>query len=241
MNPLADRDVLILGLGASGLAMACWCANAGARVQVWDSREDPPQAAALRERCPQVQRIGGELLADRVHGLHGVFKSPGLAPHDARIAPLWEAAGAAGVRRGGELDLFVMALAQLKDETGYAPRLIAVTGTNGKTTTTALTALLVERAGRSVVAAGNIGPTLMDTLAARRVDGELPEVWVLELSSFQLADLAAPPPEPPALPLASALPPPPPPSAVNQVPKTESKPFRLVEPPAPMVIPTTRG
>ena len=192
MNPLADRDVLILGLGASGLAMACWCANAGARVQVWDSREDPPQAAALRERCPQVQRIGGELLADRVHGLHGVFKSPGLAPHDARIAPLWEAAGAAGVRRGGELDLFVMALAQLKDETGYAPRLIAVTGTNGKTTTTALTALLVERAGRSVVAAGNIGPTLMDTLAARRVDGELPEVWVLELSSFQLADLAAP-------------------------------------------------
>ena len=191
MNTLADRDVLILGLGASGLAMACWCAHAGARVQVWDSREDPPQAAALAERCPQVRRIGGELDAGRLQGLHAVFKSPGLAPHDARVAPLWEAAAAAGLQRGGELDLFVMALAQLKAEAGYAPRVIAVTGTNGKTTTTALTALLVERAGRSVAAAGNIGPTLMDTLAARRDAGDLPEVWVLELSSFQLADLAA--------------------------------------------------
>ena len=92
----------------------------------------------------------------------------------------------------GELDLFVAALADLKAERGYAPQLLAITGTNGKTTTTALTALLVERAGRRVAVAGNIGPTMLDTLAAA-LDADaaaepapLPEVWVLELSSFQL-------------------------------------------------------
>ena len=72
--------------------------------------------------------------------------------------------------------------------------MIAVTGTNGKTTTTALTALLVERSGRRVAAAGNIGPTMLQTLAdaidagpAESLRERLPEVWVLELSSFQLA------------------------------------------------------
>ncbi len=78
-------------------------------------------------------------------------------------------------------------------ERDYAPKLIAITGTNGKTTTTALTALLVERCGKRVALAGNIGPTMLDTLAAALdavTDDDtpepLPEVWVLELSSFQL-------------------------------------------------------
>ena len=86
----------------------------------------------------------------------------------------------------GELDLFARALADLKAERGYAPQVLAITGTNGKTTTTALTALLVERAGRRVAMAGNIGPTMLDTLARARRSTTLPEVWVLELSSFQL-------------------------------------------------------
>ena len=75
----------------------------------------------------------------------------------------------------------------------YAPKVIAVTGTNGKTTTTALTALLVERSGSRVAVAGNIGPTMLQTLAdaidagpAETLRDRLPEVWVLELSSFQL-------------------------------------------------------
>ncbi|MDR2852592.1 MAG: hypothetical protein LBV61_06010, partial [Burkholderiaceae bacterium] len=71
-------------------------------------------------------------------------------------------------------------------ETGYAPAILAVTGTNGKTTVTSLTGLLVERAGKSVAVAGNIGPTLLDTLSERIDANALPEVWVLELSSFQL-------------------------------------------------------
>jgi UDP-N-acetylmuramoylalanine--D-glutamate ligase len=67
---------------------------------------------------------------------------------------------------------------------------LAVTGTNGKTTVTALTGQLVERAGKAVALAGNIGPTLLDTLARLDARG-LPEVWVVELSSFQLATAAA--------------------------------------------------
>ena len=75
---------------------------------------------------------------------------------------------------------------QPKPSTGYAPAVLAITGTNGKTTVTALTGQLVERAGKTVAVAGNIGPTLLDTLAARIDAQDLPDVWVLELSSFQL-------------------------------------------------------
>jgi UDP-N-acetylmuramoylalanine--D-glutamate ligase len=73
---------------------------------------------------------------------------------------------------------------------GYRPRVLAITGTNGKTTVTSLTGLLVERAGLSVAVAGNIGPTLLDTLTAALEQGPLPQVWVLELSSFQLDEVS---------------------------------------------------
>ena len=79
-----------------------------------------------------------------------------------------------------------MALQALRRTHGYAPALLAVTGTNGKTTVTALTAHTLAHAGRTVAMAGNIGPTLLDTLAAHIDAGTLPQVWVLELSSFQL-------------------------------------------------------
>jgi UDP-N-acetylmuramoylalanine--D-glutamate ligase len=172
--------------------MARWCMRCGAVVRVWDSRENPPQADALQEACAGVPLVSGELGAAQLQGVQRVLKSPGLAPHDARIQALVRAARAQGIVVQGELDLFMQALAELKSQRGYAPQLLAITGTNGKTTTTALTALLVERAGRRVAAAGNIGPTLLDTLAAAldAQDAELPEVWVLELSSFQLADAA---------------------------------------------------
>ena len=195
MQALAGLHVLILGLGQSGLAMARWCARWGAQVTVWDSREQPPQAQALAEQEPAAKLIGGPLPPDDLQGPQGrlaavqwVLKSPGLAPQDPAIAPLLEAARVKGLRVSGELDLFAQALAALKASQGYAPQVLAITGTNGKTTTTALTALLVERAGRTAVAAGNIGPTMLDTLAERLDAGTLPQVWVLELSSFQLHD-----------------------------------------------------
>jgi UDP-N-acetylmuramoylalanine--D-glutamate ligase len=184
MSWLQDLPVLILGLGDSGLAMARWCARGGARVVVWDSRQPAPHAATLAAEMPQATLLGGELHAGHLQGLQLVLKSPGLAPGDARIASLLQEARDTGIAVLGELDLFVRALAELKADRGSAPQVLAITGTNGKTTTTAMTALLVERAGKRVATAGNIGPTLLDTLTARLDD--LPEVWVLELSSFQL-------------------------------------------------------
>jgi UDP-N-acetylmuramoylalanine--D-glutamate ligase len=185
-TPLRDQQVLVLGLGESGLAMARWAARCGALVRVWDSRESPPGAAALREQLPQVALLGGTLDDAALQGVQLLLKSPGLGPRDLRIAPALQWAQAHAVPVAGELALFVQALEALRVERDYAPHILAVTGTNGKTTTTAMTAVLVERAGRSVVAAGNIGPTMLDTLARLLDDGALPQVWVLELSSFQL-------------------------------------------------------
>ncbi|NRF71519.1 UDP-N-acetylmuramoyl-L-alanine--D-glutamate ligase [Aquincola sp. S2] len=174
MKFLKGRSVLVLGLGESGLAMARWCARCGADVAVWDSREAPPQLAALQSQLPAVRFFSGELPPEQLRDVHLVLKSPGLAPGDARIAPLLAAARATGVRIAGELDLFAHALADLKEERGYAPKVLAITGTNGKTTTTAMTALLVERAGKRVGMAGNIGPTMLDTLAGALDQEPLP-------------------------------------------------------------------
>ena len=183
MKHLQGLPVLVLGLGDSGLAMARWCARWGAAVRVWDSREAPPQRAALGDAGAF---FGGTLTAESLGDARLVLKSPGLAPHDPRIAPVLDAAARAGIAVQGELDLYVRALADLAAERGYAPALLAVTGTNGKTTTTAMTALLVEGAGRRVAMAGNIGPSMLTTLGEALDSSELPEVWVLELSSFQL-------------------------------------------------------
>jgi len=165
MNHLRGVSVLVLGLGESGLAMARWCASHGASVHVWDSREQAPQDAALAEHVPHAQRLSGALADDALHGVQLVLKSPGLAPTDERIAALLHTARQTGVPVQGELDLFARALADLKDARGYAPKVIAITGTNGKTTTTSMTAQLIARADKRVAVAGNIGPTMLQTLA----------------------------------------------------------------------------
>jgi UDP-N-acetylmuramoylalanine--D-glutamate ligase len=165
MDYLRGASILVLGLGLSGLAMARWCARFGAHVRAWDSRDLPEQGAELLAHVPQAQWLRGELTDAAFAGVKLVLKSPGLAPTDARIAgPLMRAAET-GMLVQGELELFAHALADLKAQRGYAPHVLAITGTNGKTTTTALTALLIERTGQRVAVAGNIGPTMLDTLA----------------------------------------------------------------------------
>ena len=186
-QPLLGQNILILGLGASGLAMARWCARTGAAsITVADTREAPPQLVALQKEMPQVRFVAGPFEATLVEGqnLHAVYRSPGLSPEV--IAPVLIAMKSSDTWAGGELCLYSHALQALQASRAYAPTVLAITGTNGKTTVTSLTGQLVAHAGKSVAVAGNIGPTLLDTLAAHLDANTLPEVWVLELSSFQL-------------------------------------------------------
>jgi UDP-N-acetylmuramoylalanine--D-glutamate ligase len=187
LQPLLGQNILVLGLGVSGLAMARWCVQTGAaRVTVADTRAAPPQLTTLQQELAQVHFVAGEFHAGLVEGqgLQAVYCSPGLSPE--AIAPVVDAARAAGITVGGELSLFAMALQALRSARGYAPAVLAVTGTNGKTTVTSLTGQLFADAGKAVAVAGNIGPTLLGTLLLHLAANTLPEVWVLELSSFQL-------------------------------------------------------
>jgi UDP-N-acetylmuramoylalanine--D-glutamate ligase len=196
---LQGQHVLILGLGASGLAMARWCARAGAEVTVADTRELPPQLHALQAEWSAVRFVSGPFAANLVEGtsVRAVFRSPGLAPDV--VAPVVEAARAIGLWQGGELSLFAAALGDLKNDYGYAPQVLAITGTNGKTTVTSLTGQLVERAGKTVKIAGNIGPTLLDTLAQAVVQAQ--EVVAQQAQEQALADA----PQEAAMPSAEAV------------------------------------
>jgi UDP-N-acetylmuramoylalanine--D-glutamate ligase len=187
MDHLKDLHVLILGLGSSGLAMARWCASHGGRVTVADTRAQPPGLDDLIRDVPSAQFKHVEYWsAELVEGsdIRAVCRSPGLSP--VKIAPTVGASRVMGMSVWSELDLFWMGLQSLKATQHYEPQVLAITGTNGKTTVTSLTGQLVERAGKTVAVAGNIGPTLLDTLNAHLQAQTLPQVWVLELSSFQL-------------------------------------------------------
>ncbi len=187
---LAGRHLAVIGLGESGLAMARWLDGLGARLTVLDDRETPPAAAALAEHCPKARLLVGPLAlarfdaADRPETL---YWSPGLSTETGAAAELARAARAAGIAVRGELDLFSDELARLAVSRDYRPAILAITGTNGKTTVTQLVAHLCAEAGRDAQVAGNISPALLDALSQRLTEDRLPAVWVLELSSFQLA------------------------------------------------------
>src|SRR5690606_29756882 len=139
--PSVRRDglTLILGLGETGVAAARWCAAQGARLRVLDTRAQPGGLAELQaDGIVADLRLGPQALTeDALDEVHTLVLSPGLVPHEAPVAGLLAAARARQIDVLGEIELFARALADLRPQ-GYAPALVAVTGTNGKTTVTAM-------------------------------------------------------------------------------------------------------
>ncbi|MCL1860258.1 MAG: UDP-N-acetylmuramoyl-L-alanine--D-glutamate ligase [Proteobacteria bacterium] len=173
---LAGKRFLVVGLGESGLAMAKWLYGQGAVVRVADSRENPPNRAALVAFASDIELIAGPFRPETFEGVEAIALSPGVPRSTPEIA----AAGETPIV--SEVDLFADAIGVFAPES----KVLAVTGSNGKTTTTALTAHLLNGAGVEALACGNISPSLLDALMAALDSGRLPQAWVLELSSFQL-------------------------------------------------------
>jgi UDP-N-acetylmuramoylalanine--D-glutamate ligase len=182
---LSGRRALVVGLGQSGLAMARWAMLRGAKVIVADTREQPALLPTLREELPEVGFIAGPLLESLLEETEVVLWSPGLSTESGESADFYAAALERSIPILGEIELFAQALAAMREQ-DYQPRVLAITGTNGKTTTARLLGHLCERAGLSVIVAGNIAPAALDALRIAIEQDALPQVWVLELSSFQL-------------------------------------------------------
>ena len=187
-RPQAMR-VLVLGLGESGAAMVRWCVAQGAQVCVADTRSLEQLSEGAKKYHQAVKDLGvkeihlGGLSAELLNGVGVIAISPGLSPLQEPVQSFLAVAADKEIPVWSEIEFFAQAIQGLKDEQNYQVKVIAITGTNGKTTTTALTGLLCERAGKSVAVAGNISPAALDKLLDIE---ELPNVWVLELSSFQL-------------------------------------------------------
>ena len=182
--------VLIVGLGETGIAAARWCARNGALLRIADTRAKPAGLEALATELDVTRvewHLGCDVFAESMlDDVQQLVLSPGLAPGMSPVRELLEAATARGVEITGEIELFARALKTLKAERAYAPKVLGITGTNGKTTVTALTRRMLEAAGLRARAAGNISPAALHALMETLDQQDLPDVWVLELSSFQL-------------------------------------------------------
>lgn len=170
----ANRHIVVVGLGDTGVSAARWLLAHGARVTVADSREVPPNtAAAAQLKLPL--RLGG-FDAHTFADADMLVVSPGVSVRSPAIA----AYAARGGEVVGDVELWARAIA------GSGSKVIAVTGSNGKSTVTSLTGHLCAAAGLDTVVCGNIGLPVLDALAEREASGKRPDVWVVELSSFQL-------------------------------------------------------
>ena len=180
MNPIAtsspslkDRSVLVLGLGDTGLATTRWLAAQGARVRVADTRAHPPHEKALHAEHPEVTLLTGAFTAQTFADVTLVVASPGVPLSEPELA----AAQARGLEVVGDVELFAHAIQESKQP----PRVVAITGSNGKTTVTTMVGDIVSAARLRCAVVGNIGTPVLEALTV-----PFAEVFVLELSSFQL-------------------------------------------------------
>lgn len=168
-----DKRVLVVGLGLSGLSSARWLARRGFAVTVVDSRAQPPGLGALQAELPGVSVHTGSFDA-------ALFRDPGLlvvSPGVSLQEPVIAAARARGIEAVGDVELFAREC--------RAP-VVAITGSNGKSTVTSLVGAMCKEAGMDTAVGGNIGVPVLDLLRSPE-----PEVYVLELSSFQLETTAS--------------------------------------------------
>jgi UDP-N-acetylmuramoylalanine--D-glutamate ligase len=166
---LAGRRVLVLGLGDSGLSAARWVQLQGGTVRAADTRAEPPRA---KDYTGELRT--GAFTPAILSGVDLVCISPGLSLRE----PVVQAAVVQGIPVLGDIELFAWQV-----RSNPASRVLAITGTNGKTTVTALTGHLLRAAGIDCEVAGNIGPAALAALMQRKAP---PAAWVLELSSYQL-------------------------------------------------------
>ena len=197
----APKRFLIMGLGESGLAMAKWCLRNGANVRLVDTRDQSKFSERQNAWLDELKFAGlkdvhfGALSDDLLLDIDVIGISPGLSPLQEPIESFLVRARKARVDVWSEIEFFSRAIAALSrmaqaSESSYTAAVLAITGTNGKTTTTALTGQLCERAGKKVAVAGNISPAALDKLMSCLDEAgqleDMPDIWVLELSSFQL-------------------------------------------------------
>lgn len=166
-------SAVIVGLGKTGFSCARYLRDHGWRIAVTDTRENPPELAKLRELDPEIPvRLGGldmRLLDEALC----VVVSPGVSLSEAFFVE----ARRRGLDIVGDVELFARAV--------DAP-VVGITGTNGKSTVTTLIGRMASRAGLNVRVGGNLGEPVLDLLAASERDARRTELYVLELSSYQL-------------------------------------------------------
>jgi len=180
---LSGKKVLVLGLGDTGLSCARWLAARGAQVSVADSREAPPHAVRLAAWLPQVPLLTGPFDDALLQATELLVVSPGVPLAEPAVAR----AIAAGVEAVGDVELFARAIRALNADREHPMRVLAITGSNGKSTVTAMCGDMCRMAGLSACVAGNIGLPVLDALyEIEQGIAPAPQVWVLELSSFQL-------------------------------------------------------
>lgn len=163
-----DNRKVVVGLGMTGLSCARYFASRQQVFSVVDSRLEPPGLSAFKNEFPQVSVSLGEISDAALAGADQLVVSPGIGLDEPAISR----AISAGVKVCGDIDLF--------RQEAKAP-IIAITGSNGKSTVTTLVGEMAARCGKNVAVGGNIGVPALDLLQ----DPE-PDLYVLELSSFQL-------------------------------------------------------
>jgi UDP-N-acetylmuramoylalanine--D-glutamate ligase len=175
MMKLSNKLVLVLGLGETGLSLVRWLSAQGARVRAADSHDLPPSMDELRTLFPEMELHCGVFRSALLNDIDLIAISPGIPMSNQFVVQ----AAARGIPIMGDIELFAQSLPQDR-----RPKIIAITGANGKSTVTSMVGAMCRAAGLDTAVAGNISPAVLDVLLQRQ--GQQPDVWVLELSSFQL-------------------------------------------------------